>query len=298
MPPRPVLKNKTYLVTRRCSDRRFFLRPSKTTNRVVTYLLGLAASRYNIQFHAWIAMSNHIHLVLTDVDAKLPDAMHLIVLQTSKSVGAQIGRWGGFWEDKRYSRVELVGPPSVIRKIVYTVTNGVAAGAVRKAERWPGATSACWSYGQRKKLSKPNCKYMTGKKWDAFVHLELVPPPGLTKEQADAAIAPLVRRREKAMARVLRMRKDGSKFLGEATILAQDPFDSPSAWEKRRGRNPTFAATDQWSRAETVQRKRAWEAEYRRALIAYRSGDHNVRFPAGTWAMVQLYNCNCAPAPS
>lgn len=294
MPPRPVLKNKTYLVTRRCSDRRFFLRPSKTTNHVVTYLLGLAASRYKIQFHAWIAMSNHIHLVLTDVEAKLPDAMHLIVLQISKSVGAEIGRWGSFWEDKRYSRVELIGPPSVIRKIVYTVTNGVAAGGVRRAERWPGATSACWSYGQRKKIFRPKSKYMTGKKWDAFVHLQLVPPPGLTKEQAEAAIAPLVRHREKAKARLMRMKKDGSKFLGEAAILAQDPFDSPQAFEKRRGRNPTFASEDKWARVEAAQRKREWEQAYRQALIAYRNGNRGVRFPAGTWAMVQLHNCACA----
>lgn len=302
MRPRPVLKNKTYLVTRRCKDRRFFLRPSKSTNSIVTYLLGIAASRYQLQFHGWVAMSNHIHLVLTDVGARLPDAMHFLILQTSKAVGAEIGRWGGFWEDGRYSRVELIGTPAIIAKIAYTVTNPVAAGRVRHAKDWPGVTSANWTFGEARKIRKPNSRYLSGKDWEALVTLELVPPPGLSAAQATTLVQARVRSREKAMERLLRMRRRQSanhtvegptKFAGLQRILAQDPFAAPETREKRRRLNPTFASTDKQARKDAAERKRAFEVAYRRALEAWRNGDRNVEWPPGTWAMVRHHGCRC-----
>lgn len=303
MRPRPVLKNKTYLVSRRCKDRRFFLRPSKSTNNIVTYLLGLAASRYQLQFHGWVAMSNHIHLVLTDVGARLPDAMHFLILQTSKAVGAEIGRWGGFWEDGRYSRVELIGTPTIIAKIAYTITNPVAAGRVRHSTDWPGVTSANWTFGETRKIRKPSCRYLTGKAWDALVTLKLVPPPGLSAAEADERVQARVRGREKAMERLMRIRRrqsrtttieERTKFLGVARILAQDPFSAPKTRETRRRLNPTFASTDKQARKDAADRKRAFELAYREALLAWRRGDRNVQWPPGTWAMVRLHGCRRA----
>jgi putative transposase len=40
---RRVLPGQTYLVTRRCSERRFFLRPSTVTNAIFLYALAVAA---------------------------------------------------------------------------------------------------------------------------------------------------------------------------------------------------------------------------------------------------------------
>ena len=302
MPPRPVFKNKTYLVTRRCSDRRFFLRPSPVTNKIVTYLLGLAASRYRLQFHGWVVMSNHIHLVLTDVDGLLPEAMHFLVLQTSKAVGAEIGRWGGFWEQRRYSRVELIGTPTIVAKIAYTITNPVTAGRVKHSDQWPGVTSANWAYGEAKTFRKPDCKYLTGAEWEEFATLELVPPPGMSNAQADEAVAERVQRREKAMQRLLRLRRrrsmkqrvDGpTKFAGVGRVLAQNPFDQPRTREKRQRLDPTFAAGDEQARIGAAERKRAFELAYREALEAWRSGDRDVVFPPGTWAMVRYHGCRC-----
>ena len=65
--PRRVLPNTTYLVTRRCLGRRFLLRPDDALNNLFIYCLGLAANKHGIEVHAVGAMSNHYHLVLTDV---------------------------------------------------------------------------------------------------------------------------------------------------------------------------------------------------------------------------------------
>src|SRR5262245_5097062 len=70
--PRQVLPRATYLVTRRCAQRQFLLKPSKTTSEVFLYVLAVAAERFGIQVHAFCVLSNHFHLVVTDPQARLP----------------------------------------------------------------------------------------------------------------------------------------------------------------------------------------------------------------------------------
>jgi putative transposase len=70
--PRQILAGATYLVTRRCSQRLFLLKPSRLTNSVFLYLLAVAARRFGIAVHAYCVLSNHFHLVLTDPAARLP----------------------------------------------------------------------------------------------------------------------------------------------------------------------------------------------------------------------------------
>ncbi len=48
MLPRQVLPRQFYLITRRCSQRQFFLRPDKTTNNAFVYCLIDAALRCEI----------------------------------------------------------------------------------------------------------------------------------------------------------------------------------------------------------------------------------------------------------
>jgi len=70
--PRQNVPGTTYLVTRRCSEPRFFLWPSKVTDETFRYVLAIAARRHGIRVHAYCVLSNHFQLVVTDPDAKLP----------------------------------------------------------------------------------------------------------------------------------------------------------------------------------------------------------------------------------
>ena len=47
--PREVLPGKTYLVTRRCTQRQFLLKPSRRTNQLVRYCLAVAASKTGVE---------------------------------------------------------------------------------------------------------------------------------------------------------------------------------------------------------------------------------------------------------
>ena len=50
-----------YLLTRRCSERRFLLRPGKATDQAFLYCLAEAAQRFDMEACAVLAMSNHWH---------------------------------------------------------------------------------------------------------------------------------------------------------------------------------------------------------------------------------------------
>ena len=46
--PRVVVPGRCYMVTRRCSQRRFFMRPDRETSNAFTYCLALAAKRCGV----------------------------------------------------------------------------------------------------------------------------------------------------------------------------------------------------------------------------------------------------------
>ena len=66
--PRPVIPGTTSLVTRRCIQRQFLLRPSPFVNQVLLYCMGLAQQRSGVAIHAVCAMSSHLHITVTDAN--------------------------------------------------------------------------------------------------------------------------------------------------------------------------------------------------------------------------------------
>ena len=71
--PRQVLPNQFYLVTRRCTQRQFLLRPDAETNNAFTYCLIEAAQRCQIDVLLLCAMSNHYHAVIFDRWGRYPE---------------------------------------------------------------------------------------------------------------------------------------------------------------------------------------------------------------------------------
>ena len=139
-PPRRVLPNVTYLVTRRCSERRFFLRPSRVTSEIFLYVLAVAARRHGVLVHAFCVLSNHCHLVVTDRNGHLPAFMQYLDSLVARAVNASLGRFEGFWAtDGSYSAVEPLDRTDVVAKTAYVLANPVAAGLVRPRRRVAGA---------------------------------------------------------------------------------------------------------------------------------------------------------------
>src|SRR5512140_2683269 len=139
--PRRGVPGTTYMVSRRCAQREFLLKPSALTNLIVKFVLAVAAARYGVLIHALCVMSNHWHIVLTDPKGNLPDFSHLLDGVVAKALNALHGRWESFWAPASYSAVALTTPDDIVEKVAYTLANPASAGLVERGSQWPGVWS-------------------------------------------------------------------------------------------------------------------------------------------------------------
>lgn len=287
--PRQVLPGTTYLVSRRCAQRQFLLRPSRQVNRIFRFCLAVAAQRTGIQLHAYCALSNHYHLVLTDPGAKLPEFMHWMNENVAKSINALLGRWEAVWAPGSYSAVRLVDSEAVTKELVYVYTNPVEAGLVRRARDWPGALSLpSHITAPAMEIRRATGFFRDQGPVPSSAPLELSIPPALAGESdVIQRLERMVRERERELQQQALAK--GLRFLGRRKVLRQSPWGRPRDAEPRRGLNPRIACRDKWKRIETIQRLKEFVAAYREARQRYLDGKTDVRFPAGTyWLRVRL----------
>jgi putative transposase len=293
--PRQVLPGTTYLVTRRCSQRQFLLRPSKITNQTFGYLLAIAATRFRIEVHAYCVMSNHVHLVVTDPGARLPAFSQFLDSLVARSMNAVLARWEHFWAPSSYSAVALQGPADVVDKIAYVLANPVAAGLVQRGRMWPGCWSAPAQFGADALEFRRPAQFFRKKGATALperARLELVVPPGFESPgQFRRVVCEALEVREEAAAASLA--SEGRGFLGARRVLRQLPFGKPSLAEPRRGMRPRVASRDKWRRIQALRRLMEFLCDYRRAFEEWRGGSASAVFPAGTYLMRVLHGVPC-----
>ena len=138
---RQSLPGRIYLITRRCTQRQFLLRPSRTTNQNAEYCLALAAERTGVLLHAVCVMSNHWHGVMTDPEGRLPEFLETFHKLLAKAQNASLGRWENLWSSDKTSVVLLASESDVLDKMAYTLANPTVAGLVKSPDEWPGVIS-------------------------------------------------------------------------------------------------------------------------------------------------------------
>jgi REP element-mobilizing transposase RayT len=292
--PRQVLRGVTYLVTRRCFQGRFFLRPSRLTNDTLGYVLAVAAARYSIQVHAFCALSNHYHLVVTDPKARLPEFQQYLDALVGKALNEALGRSQSFWDPNRYSAVSLVTPEDVVRKAGYVLANPVAAGLVRRACRWPGLWSNPASIGgSALHFQRPRHFFREDGTMPKAADLQLVAPPCFADVETFRGLVTAEFEGLEGAARA-EASATGRGFLGLARILKARPRARPKGREPRGELSPRIACKDKWKRIEALGRLASFLQAYRIALDAWRSGRRDVEFPAGTYMMRVTHRAACA----
>jgi REP element-mobilizing transposase RayT len=283
--PRQVLPGTTYLVTRRCAQREFLLKPSALTTAVFKFVLAVAAKRHGIVLHAACVMSDHYHLVLTDPRADLPRFNQLLDGVVARALNASYGRSESFWAPSSYSAVTLVSPEDVLDKIVYTLANPVSAGLVARGEEWPGLWSAPERVGTAGEIVQRPARFFSKK--GTMPERELltfaVPRGFASKEAFRAEVAARLAAREREKAEELASR--GERVQGVHRVLRQRHTDRARSYEQRGGLKPQVASRDRWKRIEALGRRVEFLQAYRDALEKLRGGYRDVVFPPGTYQL-------------
>jgi REP element-mobilizing transposase RayT len=295
--PRAVIKGRAYMVTRRCSERRFFLRPDAETTNAFVYCLAIAAHRYNVGVMFTAAMSNHHHTGVIDRDGRLPEFLAYFHKLLAKHQNALRGRWENCWASEQTSAVELVTTDDAIDKMVYAISNPVKDQIVEKAHHWPGVD--CLAAIRKKvplRASKPT-RFFRQDNHDLpdATTLEFVRPPGAEHFDHERWVTMLDERIAAVEVQAAKVRaQSGRRVLGRRAVRKQHWSARPDSHEPRRQLSPRVACRDKWRRLETIRRNRAFIDGYRSARDAFVAGDFSARFPAGTWWLVKFAGGTCA----
>ncbi|MFT3917593.1 MAG: hypothetical protein QM704_26955 [Anaeromyxobacteraceae bacterium] len=291
--PRQVLQGKTSLVTRRTARQEFLLKPAKYTSALFGYLLAVASSRYGLDVHAFVVMSNHYHLVVTDHHARLPLFCQYLDGLCARAMNVEWGRSEDFWGPPTFSDVTLVTKEAVLAKVLYTLTNPVEAELVAKGSEWPGLWSSPELIGAGTlTFERPEGFFDPKGVMPEQAFLTLKTPSGYTREDFHRLLTAQLTSFEADMAKALEHL--GRRVLGVKKVLKQRHTDRPAARAQRSELKPRIATRDKWRRIEALGRLKAFLEEYQEAITRYRGGAHDTRFPAGTYWMRVCFGVACA----
>jgi putative transposase len=292
--PRAVVAGRCYMITRRCCQRRFLMRPDADTTNAFLYCLAIAAKRAQVDVIFFVAMSNHYHAGVIDTAGRLPEFLEYFHKLFAKHQNVLRGRWENFWASEQTSVVELVDPQDVLDKMVYALTNPVKDHLVERASQWPGATSLFAQLdGQVVRALRPRRFFRPDGPMPDEAKLELAPFPGVERTPP-ADVAAQIRERiacveHKAAEERTRL---GIKVLGAKAILRQRWSDHPMSREPRRRLSPRVACKNLWRRIETLTRNKRWLAAHRDARERLRQGLEAV-FPPGTYWLRRFVGVRC-----
>ncbi len=293
MQPRPIIPGRTYMLTRRTTQRMFLLRPSPKINACIRYCLALAQRRAGLLVHAIIFLSNHYHIIVTDKDGTLPEFTEELNKLLARSLNCLHGRWEGFWSSGvQVSHVSLESAEDVLAKTVYALANPTEAMLVSHGDKWPGVRL----FRKGKYLAKkPDFFFRSEKEGGLPDRLDLIltpPPIGLASERTDKVVQAAVSSREKELRDEAHF--EGRRFMGAAVVKQQHIYDSPAGPAPRRKLSPRVACRDKWRRVEVLKRLAEFVQEHEQKRKAFLAGARNVLFPHGTYQIVKQFGARCA----
>jgi REP element-mobilizing transposase RayT len=280
--PREVLPGQFYMVTRRCTQRQFLLRPDRSTNNAFIYCLAEAAQRFEIDVVLATTMSNHYHAVVYDRFGRLPQFTEHFHKMFARCQNALRGRWENLWSSEQVCVVRLVRAEDILRKLVYVATNPVKDHLVARVHHWPGVNGLkALVSASPMRATRPRHFFRADGSMPEEVSLQMALPAELGNHAemlsnllAEVAAAEIEADNER--------RRNRIQLIGRGRILRQSWWDSPSTPERRRNLRPQIAARSTWARVEAILRNRDFLLAYREARALWALGQPST-FPVGTY---------------
>ncbi len=295
-PPRRHLPGEVVMMTRRCTDGHFFLRPDPFINDVLAYEFARASQRSGLHVHAAMALSNHTHTVATDPKAQRSLFMQSLMKEVASRRNRDLQRRGPLWQpNHKYNDTVLLDPQAIEDRLLYVWLNPVKDGLVDKVEDWPGFKILPRHWGKPLTIDVPQQTY--GRNSPKTITFTPQPPPvplGMNLEEKRSYYEAKIAAQEQSF----RAQRDqeGTRVLGRKAILARDPFAMPKEELPSCPVGPFFATADHdlWKQARDTYRD--FLNLYDRARRKLRAGKP-VTFPAGTVKLAREGPVRCHPRP-
>jgi REP-associated tyrosine transposase len=278
---RQVLPGQFYMLTRRCTQRLFLLRPDDATNNAFVYCLAVAAQRCEIDVLLTVAASNHHHTIIFDRHGRCSEFAEHFHRLMARSQNALRGRWENFWASEEPCMTRLLDRDAVVAKLIYAATNPVKDQLVERVHQWPGVNSyANFRSGRALVATRPRHFFRNPGPMPESIALEPRLPAELgaaSEVIAEVSVAVEAIERQLADAR----NQTGDRVMGRRAVLAQRWNTSPQGVEPRRNLRPRFAGRAE-VRVLALSVYGTFLDAYRRARKQWLAGA-TALFPTGTY---------------
>jgi putative transposase len=141
MANKPLLRSSTnpYHVTVRANNREWFSLPLNVLWTYFSEAIFTASIAYGARVHAFVLMSNHIHLLISTPDGNLDDNMNYVLREVSKRANNRTERSGHLFGGRyRWSFIGL--PLYYAHAVKYVYRNPLRAGLCANVEEYPYST--------------------------------------------------------------------------------------------------------------------------------------------------------------
>jgi len=294
-----------HLVTNRCEEGRFFMRPDKEVVEILKYWFARALAKHGagLEIYAFIFLSNHFHILLRDTNGQLAEFMGYFLTNAAKEINELRGRTGAHFWQGHYDDQIVEGPRTLWNKFLYVLANAVKSGLVMKAAQWKGWSSLEMTLGSGElsisrldktryhNASRGKQKPEKSKFVDTYT-FALTPLPML------AGLPPGERRKE--VERQLgqaethyRARWESKQPVGMKAVMAQRWTGRPPKPEQRPKRR--FACDDPARERELLEIFKRFIGAYKAAFAAFRRSSVCRRPFHGEWPYAGYPPACCNP---
>lgn len=288
-PLRWYLPETVYEVTTRTMQERFLLRPGGAERELILGVLGRGLAIYaRVMLHAFVYLSNHMHMLLSSKDAtQLAPFIGYVNGQVGRLIGPRHGWSGTFWSS-RARVIPVLDDDSAEGRLRYILSHGVKEGLVACAEDWPGASSTPALLGERLRgrwTTRARLRHdddtLGEPPRDGQYEVPITPLPAWARLPAHERVE-RARALCASIAAEHRARRD-TPVLGVSKVLAMDPLARPDAPARRRAplchaSTPVLHAAFRQARAVFLDAYRAAAHALEEDRVLYRGG-----FPAGSF---------------
>ena len=281
-----------HMVTRRTTQRQLLLRPDKALVQCYYYILGYLQTRHRVEYHNMTVLSNHLHLLLTDLEGDQVQAFNREFFSLmARSTNCYRGRNENLWSSGKPSCV-CVAPRTedIVDKCAYIITNPVEAGLVSHAKKWPGVRVLAHDMGRLQlRVQRPGFFFRESGDLPEEVVVRFTLPKvwDSTEKALREQIADESRRREESIRD--RFRRADQKFLGVKRVCRSSTRSSATSPEEWFKLSPHVACKDRVLRGKFLKWRRVRQRRYEECRSEILAGGESLAFPSGTYVLHFVY---------
>ncbi len=277
----------------------FRLPPTRELTQILEYALAYAAQQSGVLLHEFFVISNHDHEVFTDPEARAPEFWQIFHALAARAINAHFDEGDSLWSTLPVNSQVLQSPSVVWDKLLYTLNQSVDAAITHYPGQWEGVTSWKLEYGVPKVVKRPAVFFDS--RMPETIELMIHRPANVRPDLDDVELRAAVRAAAQHQAGDIRraIQSQGRGFIGmeRCKKLPRNYGTTtkmrPGGWAS--GFAPAISAPDPETRVRAITELQTFRADHRESMHAYRAGQHDVVFPAGTYKMRVQFGVRCHP---